>query len=180
MRNANLCLVLVTVYVSATVAPERAMAQRSNAISIAGGLTPIVQSVRSFRYRTGLNAQISMDLARVLGRVGVRADVFVHSLVRDPAGSDLSRRTSIPGAAASFTVPLARVEALFQPYLVAGAGTYRTDRGGGGPEWHFGFGGGAGMQVGRGQVRTFIEGRWLNIADGGTPRAVPIMIGMRF
>ena len=69
--------------------------------------------------------------------------------------------------------------ATFQPYLLAGAGSYRTELGGGPPELHFGIAAGGGVQLARGRVRPFAEVRVLRVVDGGTPRIIPLAIGVR-
>ncbi len=176
----SLAVRLTAICIGALVSTGHVAAQRVNAISIAGGITPIVKSVGSFPYKTGVNAQLSMDLVRVFGRLGVRADIFIHSFERDTRGTSLSRRTLIPGASASLVLPLTQDGARLQPYLLAAAGTFRTDLGQGGPESHFGLGAGGGLEVHHGPVRPFIEVRRLAIFDGGTPRTVPMVLGLRF
>jgi hypothetical protein len=46
-------------------------------------------------------------------------------------------------------------------------------------EWHFGLAGG-GVRVQAGAVGLFVEARVHQIADGSTPRLVPVSVGVRF
>ena len=161
------------------VLPARASAQRPVAVRVGGGFTPTA-SARTFAYETGAHAQLALERERLLGRLGLRVDAFVHGFRRDLAGSGLSPRTTVPGASASLVLPLASASGPVRPYLLAGGGTYRTELGGGDAEWHFGLSGGAGFEVGAGRVRPFAEARLHRVYDGATPRLVPVSVGLRF
>ena len=160
--------------------PALAAAQRPVTIGVAGGLTPTLTSPREFAYATGAHAQLSVERDRVAGRLGLRADAFVHGFRRETAGGALSRRTAVPGASASLVLPMAGAGGRLRPYLLAGGGTYRTELGSGGPEWHFGLSGGGGMELGAGRARPFVEARVHKVYDGATPRLVPVAVGLRF
>lgn len=159
--------------------PARGDAQRLLSIRLSGGLTPSA-SGNTFAYETGVHGQLAVEWERLLGRLGLRLDAFVHGLRRDPAGSALSPRTTVPGATASLVLPLARETKMLRPYLTAGGGTYRTELGGSGAEWHFGLSGGAGLELGVGRVHPFVEVRVHRVYDGATPRLVPVSVGLRF
>jgi hypothetical protein len=163
----------------AVTLPASAAAQQPVSVGVAAGATPTATG-RQLAHGTGAHAQLAVERARVLGRLGVRVDAFVHGFRRATAGGDLSSRAAVPGAAASLVWPLAGVAAPVRPYLLAGAGTYRTRLGVGGPEWHFGLSGGGGVEVGRGPLRPFAETRLHQVYDGGTPRLVPVAVGLRF
>ncbi len=159
--------------------PVRGSAQRPVSIRLSGGLTPSA-SGNTFAYETGTHGQLAVERERLLGRLGLRVDAFVHGFRRDAAGSSLSPRTTVPGASASLVLPLASATRLVRPYLTAGGGTYRTDLGGGGAEWHFGLSGGAGLELGAGRLRPFVEAHVHRVYDGATPRLVPVGVGLRF
>lgn len=178
-RQSVLVGVLV---VGALTAPSMAVAQWPVTIGVAGGLTPTSgRNTRRFAYPSGAHAQISVEHAQVFGRLGIRADVFVNSFTR-PAwltGQGLSRRTSVPGASMSLVLPLSASATRVRPYLIAGAGTYRTDLGTG-SESAFGLSGGGGLEVGSGRLRPYFEMRLHRIYDGGTPDLIPLTVGLRF
>ena len=157
-----------------------ASAQSRLELSVAGGLTPVAQGDWDRGYAGGAHAQIAVTLPRALGPLGVRGEAFVHGFRRETFGDLLSRRTTLPGAAASAVLPIGPATAALRPYLLAGGGTYRTEVGGGGPEWHFGLSGGGGVQLGHGRFGAFVEARLHQVYDGSTPRLVPVSLGLRF
>ena len=152
---------------------------RSGAFGIAAGLAPTITG-HNFPYETGSHLTMFLEAPRVIGRLGVRAEAFFGAFSRNTLSGAVSRRTSVPGASLYVVLPLVDAVSAVRPYVVAGAGTYRTDLGGGPREIHFGYGWGGGVQFGRSRVKPYAEVRVLRIADGGTPRIVPLSLGVRF
>ena len=174
----------VPVFVAAVLmAPATGLAQRPITFGVSGGVTP-TSAVRpsGLTYESGAHAQVSVERVRILGRLGVRLDAFVHGFSRPTFSGFQTGHTSVPGASVSAVLPLAARSARLQPYLLAGSGTYRTEFGGGfsNPEWHHGLSAGGGLELAQGRTRPFIESRVIRVYDGATPRMVPVTIGLRF
>lgn len=167
--TAALCCVTV---------PAVAQGQGAEAFGIAGGAVP-TNTGYDLPYKTGAHLSLFVEMPRAIGRLGLRAEVFAGAFSRDTRNGALSRRTSVPGASLNVVLPLTDAASTVQPYLFAGAGTYRTELGSGNRELHFGIAGGGGVQLGRGRVRPFAEVRVLRVVDGGTPRMIPIALGVR-
>ncbi len=163
--------------------PSTVLAQRPITFGMGGGVTPTTSArPSSLDYSSGAHAQLSAEKARLLGRVGVRLDAFVHGFARPTFNGFQSGRTSVFGASVSLVLPLAAETSRFKPYLLAGSGTYRTDTGGSvpNPEMHHGLSAGGGLELERGRMRPFIESRAIKVYDGSTPRLFPVSIGVRF
>ena len=160
------------------VIPTVAQGQGAEVFGIAAGAAP-TQTGYDLPYKTGAHLSFFLEVPRTIGRLGVRAEVFIGTFSRDTRNGAVSRRTSVPGASLSVVLPIRDTLATVQPYLLAGAGSYRTELGGGPPELHFGIAAGGGVQLARGRVRPFAEVRVLRVVDGGTPRIIPLAIGVR-
>lgn len=173
-------LMYVTTTISAMGPPAAAAAQLPVRVGAAGGLTPVAHGNWDRGYGGGAHGVLSIERERALGRLGLRADAFVHGFRRDTFGGALSRRTSVPGVSASVVLPLVSAAARLQPYVIAGGGSYRTEYGGGPPEWHFGLSGGGGLRYSARPVGLFVEARLHQVHDGSTPRMVPVSVGLRF
>jgi hypothetical protein len=127
-------------------------------------------------YRGG-HVQLGAERARLLGPLGLRADAFAHGVTRRAlGGSDLSTRTVVPGFSAALTAPLGLERWAVRPYALAGPGWYNTEYGSRG-EWHFGLQGGVGARFDVGRAEAFAEARLHRVADGSTPRLVPLSFG---
>ena len=153
-------------------------AQRSVHLGLSGGLTAALEGSWERGYR-GSHAQAALEFAPIDRRIGLRLDAFVHNMTRIPYPG-LSRRTNILGATASALVGLGPLHRSLTPYLVAGAGTYRTEYGQLPADWHFGISGGGGVRVQTGPIAVFAEARMHKIADGSTPWLAPVSFGVRF
>ena len=158
--------------------PVLAQGQGAEVFGIAAGAAP-TNTGYDLPYNTGAHVSLFVEVPRAIGRLGLRAEVFAGAFSRDTRNGALSRRTSVPGASLSVLLPLSDATSAVQPYLLAGAGTYRTELGSGNRELHFGIAGGAGVHFGRGRIRPFAEARVLRVVDGGTPRIIPIAVGVR-
>jgi hypothetical protein len=165
--------------IATLLVPIGAMAQRPVSVGVAVGVAPTINGRGEGSYETGSLAQLSVERARVVGPIGLRVDAYLQGFRRPTFGGARSRETSIPGASATLVLPLTPSRSLLRPYLLAGGGAYRTDLGDR-REWHFGLSGGAGLETRVGRTRPFVEARALRVFDGGTPRLVPIVIGLRF
>jgi hypothetical protein len=162
-----------------TALPATLPAQLPVRLTLAAGPTPVVGGVIDRGYHGGGHAQVAAEREHVFGPLGVRAEAAVYRFDRVTFGGSASRRTTIPSGAAGLVLPLARADARIRPYLLASAGTFRTDLGGG-REWHFGLSGGGGLQVRLGPLRTIVEARLQHVYDGGTPPFAPVSLGVRF
>ena len=171
-RLALIALMLVTV----PLIPVSA--QRSVHLGISGGLTPALEGSWPRGYH-GSHVQAAFEFTPVDRRMGLRLDGFIHNMtrIRYPG---LLGRTNIVGGTASALLGLGPLHRSLTPYLLAGAGTYRTEYGQLPAEWHFGVSAGGGLRFQTGPVAVFAEARLHQIADGSTPRLVPLSLGIRF
>lgn len=158
--------------------PASMSAQRPVHLGLSAGLTPSLEGSVDRGYR-GSHIQATLEFAPVDRKVGLRVDGFIHNMtrIRYP---DLSGRTNIVGGTASALVGLGPLHRSVMPYLLAGVGTYRTEYGQPPAEWHFGISAGGGARFQTGPVAVFVEARLHQIADGSTPRLVPVSFGLRF
>jgi hypothetical protein len=153
-------------------------AQRSVHLGLSAGLTPSLDGAWERGYR-GSHVQAALEFAPGDRRIGLRLDGFVHNMTRIPYPG-LLRRTNVIGGTTSAVVALGPLHRSLTPYLLAGAGTYRTEYGQLPAEWHFGISAGGGVRLLTGPIAVFAEARMHQIADGSTPRLVPVSIGLRF
>jgi hypothetical protein len=179
MRFRALASLTATICAGAMTLPAPSHAQSPLHFGISAGMTATADGAWNRGYTSGANAQFSLEMERVIGRVGLRADGVVYRFRRETFGDVLSARTTIPGASASLVLPF-RSSARIHPYVLAGAGGYRTEYGTPQPEWHLGLSGGGGVRFGFGRAAVFLESRLFQISDGSTPRMVPVSLGFRF
>lgn len=158
--------------------PSTVSAQRVAHLTLSAGLTPSHDGSRSQGY-SGSHVQAAFELTPVKRRLGLRVDGFVHSLTRT-AYPGLSGRTTVTGGTASLVLRLGSPSRALTPYLLAGAGGYRTEYGSPSPEWHFGIAAGGGVRYRIRSVSVFAESRVHQIGDGSTPRLIPVSLGLRF
>lgn len=170
--------IAVTAVLCSVGAPVAAHGQGAEFFGIAAGVAP-TNTGYDLPYNTGAHLSLFLEVPRAIRRLGLRAELFAGAFSRDTRNGNLSRRTSVPGASLSVVLPLGDATSTVQPYLLAGAGTYRTELSIGIRELHFGLAGGAGATFGRGRIRPFVEARVLRVVDGGTPRIIPIALGVR-
>jgi hypothetical protein len=159
--------------------PVTLTAQFPVRITLTGGPVSVAQGGFDSGYRGGIHAQVAAEREHALGPLGIRMDAAAYRFNRPTFGGIVSRRTTIPSVAAGLTLPMARADARVRPYLLASAGTFQTDLGGG-REWHFGLSGGAGLDARVGPIRAVLEARLHQVNDGGTPRFLPVSLGVRF
>lgn len=162
-----------------TALPTTLPAQLPVRLTLAAGPTPVVEGDLFRGYHGGVHAKVAAEREHVLGPLGVRAEAAVYRFDRPTFGGMVSPRTTIPSGTVGLVLPVARADARIRPYLLASAGTFRTDLGGG-REWHFGLSSGGGLQVRLGPLRTIVEARLHRVYDGGTPRFAPVSLGVRF
>jgi hypothetical protein len=150
-------------------------------LSFGGGLTPAFQTdgITSRGY-SGAHLQYALEFTPADSHWGLRFDAFTHHMSRKTFGGVLKPETKILGADFSTIYSFGPASRSWTPYLLAGAGTYRTEYGEPTPEWHFGLAGGAGLRFSAGPIGLFLESRVHSIADGSTPYLVPVTIGIRF
>jgi hypothetical protein len=161
--------------------PATLPAQFPVRFTLTAGPTPVVEGRFHSDYHRGVHAQVAAEREHALGQLGIRMEAAVHRFNRPMLSGIVSRsgRTTIPSVGAGLTLPVARADARIRPYLLASAGTFQTDLGGG-REWHFGLSGGAGLQARLGPIRAVLEARLHQVNDGGTPRFLPVSVGVRF
>ena len=150
-------------------------------LSFGGGLTPAFQTdgIASRGY-SGAHLQYALEFTPANRHWGLRFDAFSHHMSRKTFGAPLQPQTKILGADFSALYSFGPATRSWTPYLLAGAGSYRTEYGEPVPEFHFGLAGGAGLRVRAGPIGLFLESRVHSIADGSTPYLVPVTIGIRF
>lgn len=159
--------------------PATLPAQFPLRFTLTAGPTPVVEGRFDSDYHSGVHARVAAEREHALGPLGIRMEAAVHRFTRSTFGGIVSRRTTIPSVGAGLTLPVARADARIRPYLLASAGTFQTDLGGG-REWHLGLSGGAGLQARLGPIRAVLEARLHQVNDGGTPRFLPVSLGVRF
>jgi hypothetical protein len=179
MRLRTLTTVTTAICAGVFTIPASSHAQSPLRFGISAGMTATAQGGWNRGYASGVTAQLSIEMERVIGRLGLRADAGVFGFRRETFGGTLSSRTAIPGASANLVMPFRSSAAKIRPYLLAGGGGYRTEYGMP-PEWHLGLSGGGGLRFALGRTDVFLESRLFQIADGSTPRLVPITLGFRF
>lgn len=158
--------------------PVSVSAQRPVHLGLSAGLTPSLEGSVDRGYR-GSHIQAALELVPSDRRMGLRLDAFVHDMARTRY-PNLSGRTEIVGGTVSALLQMRPIHRVFTPYILAGAGTYRTEFGEPAPEWHFGISAGGGLRLQTGRVAVFTEARLHQIHDGSTPRLVPVSLGIRF
>ena len=180
MRLQALVTLATALCAGLSIIPLASHAQSPLRFGISAGMTATADGAWDRGYTSGANAQLSIEMERVIGRLGLRADAVVYGFRRETFGGTLSSRTTIPGASANLVLPFRSPTAKIRPYVLAGGGGYRTEYGMPQPEWHFGLSGGGGLRFALGRADLLLESRLFQIADGSTPRLVPIMLGFRF
>jgi hypothetical protein len=171
-------MTFAAVFLGSIILAPALPAQSPFRVEASVGLTPILH--RGWPdYGTGLHAQLGLEREQLLGRLGLRADALVQGFRRPTYNGPLSPHTTVASGAISFVLPLGSPTARLQPYLLAGAGSYSTEYGGG-REWHFGLSGGGGLRFRLGSASAFAETRVHEITDGSTPLLAPVSFGLRF
>ncbi|HJQ10845.1 MAG TPA: hypothetical protein VJ840_07410 [Gemmatimonadaceae bacterium] len=157
-----------------------ASAQLPLHLSFGGGLTPAYQNDgAASRGYSGSHLQYALEFTPENTHWGLRLDAFSHHMSRKPYPT-LSSQTKILGSDFSVLYSFGSPARAWTPYLIAGAGTYRTEYGEPTPEFHFGIAGGAGLRFRTGPFSLLLESRVHSIADGSTPYLIPVTIGLRF
>ena len=175
------CLPSSVVLTLTLALPVTGRAQNPVTFGIGGGASP-TRETRSFplTFAGGAHAQVFIERPRLLGRIGIRAEAYVHSFERPTFSAPQTGRDLMPGASLSLMLPLRAAEGRFQPYVLAGSGSYRSDVGQTFRDWHHGLSAGGGVEWRRARARPFIESRVINVYDGSSPRFVPVTVGLRF
>jgi hypothetical protein len=156
-----------------------ASAQLPLHLSFGGGLTPAYEGSVQRGY-SGAHLQYALEFTPPDSHWGLRLDAFTHHMSRTTFGGPLRRETKILGADLSAVYSFGPSTRSWTPYLLAGAGTYRTEYGEPTPELHFGIAGGAGVRVKTGPISLLLESRVHSIGDGSTPYLIPVTVGIRF
>lgn len=113
------------------------------------------------------------------GNIGVRADVGYLQFDAENDANPKVKQLSAMGNLL-FAIP---TDANLRPYLVAGAGMLnsKADVEGAESSSAFAFQGGAGVSVGSGNARFFVEGKFVTSSkDGNTTSYIPILAGVSY
>ena len=148
-------------------------------LSFGGGLTPAYEGSVQRGY-SGSHLQYALEFTPADRHWGLRLDAFTHHMSRKTFGGPLSPETRILGSDLSALYSFGPSTRSWTPYLIAGAGTYRTEYGEPTPEFHFGIAAGAGLRFKTGPIGLSLESRVHSIGDGSTPYLIPVTLGIRF
>lgn len=162
----------------AAAAPAAAQ-MRPFTIGIQGGPT-LARGELAEEANTGYNVQGSLGLNIPLLPVGARADLLWQEFTDEQSGRFREVGGMVNGML-SLPLPLLR------PYVLAGVGTFyhtspESQHGdhahAGGSETTFGWGAGAGLQIGLLGLGAVAEARYIDA--GGEFQSIPLSIGIRF
>ncbi len=136
-------------------------------------------SVAAQSVRYGLGGGLTMPVSSYsdLSRLGVRVDgMYAQTSNNAP----LIGNTKLAGGTADLVWNVPMAVPGFKPYVVAGAGVFNYNPGGGSVT-KFTWGGGLGASVGIGPIHGFGEARYLSIqASGGSLKFIPVTVGLSF
>jgi len=160
MKRSILPLILL-----AALATSPALAQRPLTLSLAGGASVPVGGLRDDA-NLGWHALAALGLGSYMQPLGLRLDVAYNSF----ASTDETRALSgadaldVGSATLNFTYRLPMTNSPVSPYLIAGAGAYRSECDGpagcGDATTRYGWNAGVGFKFATPGLRTFIEARF--------------------
>lgn len=127
---------------------------------------------------TGYNVTVALGYKPALNPIGVRLEAAYNQFGLEGVDGNVN----IPAFTGNLVYSLPGIS--FSPYVIGGAGLYRTrvDLSGGGSagENHFGFNAGAGIKIPlSSSFETFVEARYNHVTlDDGSMSFIPITVGI--
>ena len=172
---------LSTIASAALVISSSAEAQRPLSLSLAGGA-----SLPAGRFGDdadiGWHALASIGLSTHMQPLGLRLDVAYNRFTAATAGIE---SFDVGSATLNFTYRLPMTNSPISPYLISGAGAYRSERdatvGDESATTRYGWNVGLGMKMYALGLRSFIEARYHRTKRGGdTLHYIPATFGLTF
>jgi len=127
---------------------------------------------------TGYNVTVALGYKPALNPIGVRIEAAYNQF----GLKDVDGNVNIPAFTGNLVYSLPGIS--FSPYVIGGAGLYRTnvdiDGGGSAGENHFGFNAGGGIKIPiSSSFETFVEARYSRVTvDNGSMSFIPITVGI--
>jgi hypothetical protein len=165
--------------VVATVAAGGASAQARGYIGFGGGVS-IPRGEFGDVYGTGFLGQVVAGITGPTGKLGGRVN---GTYVRHSHDTIDDANVRFIGAMGDLVFSPGQPEAKLRPYLLGGLGFQngKENTTGAEGETNFAFNFGAGVNIGMGRAKLFIEGRWLSIqTEGESTSLIPLSVGVRF
>ncbi len=159
-----------------TAVAGTSVAAQSVRYGLGGGLTMPVSNYSDLS-STGWHLFGKVDIGLPQSPLGVRVDgMYAQTSNNAP----LLGSTKLAGGTADLVWNVPMPVPGFKPYVVAGAGVYNYNPGGGSVT-KFTWGGGLGTSIGIGPIHGFGEARYLSIqASGGSLKFIPVTVGLSF
>jgi opacity protein-like surface antigen len=127
---------------------------------------------------TGYNVTVALGYKPALNPIGVRLEAAYNQF----GLKGVDGNVNIPAFTGNLVYSLPGIS--FSPYVIGGAGLYRTnvdiDGGGSAGENHFGFNAGGGIKIPlSSSFETFVEARYNRVTvDNGSMSFIPITVGI--
>ena len=158
MKRSILPLILL-----AALAAPPVLAQRPLSLNLGGGASVPVGGLRDDA-NLGWHALAAIGLSSYMQPLGLRVDVAYNSFGSTDETRALSGALDVGSATLNFTYRLPMTNSPVSPYLIAGAGAYRTQCDGptgcGDATTRYGWNAGLGFKFATPGLRTFIEARF--------------------
>ena len=177
---------VVPILALACLAPSRAAAQRPVSLSLAGGAAVPIGGLRDDA-NLGWHGLAAIALGSFMQPLGLRLDAAYNHF----ASTDETRAVSgvealdVSSATLNFTYRLPMTNSPASPYLIAGAGAYRSECDGpagcGEATTRYGWNAGLGFKFATPGLRTFVEARFHRTERGERKvQFFPVTIGVTF
>ena len=127
---------------------------------------------------TGYNVTVALGYKPALNPIGVRVEAAYNQFGLEGGGGNVN----IPAFTGNLVYSLPGIS--FSPYVIGGAGLYRTnvdiDGGGSAGENRFGFNAGGGIKIPlSSSFETFVEARYNHVTrDNGSWSFIPVTVGI--
>ena len=164
-------LPLAALFVAATLGPPALTAQGAIGVALGGGASLPTDELDGDA-SAGWNALAALVIGVPMHPIGLRVDA-AYSQFGLGGGHE-----SLASATLNLTYRLPMTRSLLSPYLIAGAGGYRTDCGGGAAcadGTRFGWNAGLGTRLRLFALTTFVEARYHRAGERGA--YVPVTFG---
>ncbi|MFN2316915.1 MAG: hypothetical protein ABR551_04020 [Gemmatimonadales bacterium] len=170
MRKLNVAGLAVVALLSVAVATAGS-AQTVVGIGVGGGVAMPMADLGD-GYKMGYTAGAGLFIYPNAGSLGFRADVGYSSFESEVSSAVKFQPLSLMG---NVLYRLGDGTSSIAPYLVAGGGILSDE------ESQFAFQGGLGLSIGSGNVRWFVEAKYLNSSKNGfTTAFVPVIGGFSY
>ena len=160
----------------ATFIGVSAVVAQSVHVGLGGGLTLPLRDYHDSD-QAGWHVLAKVDIEIPESPLDVRVDAMYSQTSQK---SPLTGTTKLAGGTANLVWHVPTAALGVKPYIVAGAGVYNYNPGGGSTT-KFSWGAGLGTSIGVGPIHAFAEARYISIHLPGTAlRFVPVTVGLSF